>query len=74
MMESINKGYYYIMNMFIKFGGNVNLINPNDGNTALHYAIMNKSQEALFTLLSKGNCDLTIKNNNGETAVIWLKN
>ena len=73
MMESINKGYYYIMNMFIKFGGNVNLINPNDGNTALHYAIMNKSQEALFTLLSKGNCDLTIKNNNGETAVDLAK-
>ena len=73
MMESINKGYYYIMNMLIKFGADVNIINPNDGNTALHYAIINKSQEALFTLLSKGNCDLSIKNNNNETAVDLAK-
>ena len=73
MMESINKGYIYIMNMFIKYGGDVNLINPNDGNTALHYAILNENQEALFILLSKGNCDLSIKNNNNETAIDLAK-
>ena len=67
MMEAINKGYVYIMNMFIKYGGDANIINPNDGNTAFHYAIINENQEALFTLLSKGNCDLSIKNNKNET-------
>ena len=73
MMESINKGYVYIMNMFIKYGGDVNIINPNDGNTALHYAILNENQDALFILLSKGNCDLSIKNNNNETAIDLAK-
>jgi len=69
MMESINKGYIYIMNMLIKYGGDVNLVNYNDGNTALHYAIKNKNQEALWILLGKGNCDLSIKNKNDETAI-----
>ena len=69
MMESINKGYIYIMNMLIKYGGNVNLQNTVDGNTALHYAIKNKNKDALFILLGKGNCDLNIKNNNGESAI-----
>ncbi len=66
MMESINKGYIYIMNMLIKYGGDVNLINFNDGNTALHYAIINKNHDALYILLGKGNCDLSIRNKNGE--------
>ena len=69
MMESINKGYIYIMNMLIKYGGSVNLVNFNDGNTALHYAILNKSKDALFILLGKGNCDFNIKNKNGETPI-----
>ena len=69
MMESINKGYIYIMNMLIKYGGDVNLVNHNDGNTALHYAIKNKNKDALFTLLGKGNCDFSIKNKNNETPV-----
>ena len=73
MMESINKGYIYIMNMLIKYGGNVNLINPNDGNTALHYAIMNKNHDALYILLSKGNCKFDIKNKNNETAADLAK-
>ena len=67
IMEAINKGYVYIMNMFIKYNGDANIINPNDGNTAFHYAIINKNQDALFILLSKGNCDLSIKNNKNET-------
>ena len=69
MMESINKGYIYIMNMLIKYGGDVNLVNYNDGNTALHYAIKNKNHDALWILLGKGNCDLSIKNKNDETAI-----
>ena len=73
MMESVNKGYIYIMNMFIKFNGDVNIINPNDGNTALHYAMLNENKEALYILLSKGNCDLSIKNNNNETAIDLAK-
>ena len=67
IMESINKGYIYIMNMLIKYCGDVNLVNFNDGNTALHYAIINRNHEALYTLLSKGNCDITIKNKNNES-------
>ena len=67
MMEAINKGYVYIMNMFIKYNGDVNIVNPNDGNTAFHYAIMNENRDALFILLSKGNCDLSIKNKKNET-------
>ena len=73
MMESINKDYIYIMNLLIKYGGNVNLINVNDGNTALHYAILNKNFEALRKLLSKGNCDFSIKNKNNETAIDLAK-
>ena len=73
MMESVNKGYIYIMNMFIKFNGDVNIINPNDGNTALHYAMLNENKEALYILLSKGNCDLSIKNHNNETAIDLAK-
>ncbi len=69
MMESINKGYIYIMNMLIKYGGDVNLVNFNDGNTALHYAIKNKNHDALYILLGKGNCDLSIRNKNGERPV-----
>jgi hypothetical protein len=69
MMESINKGYIYIMNMLIKYGGDVNLVNFTDGNTALHYAVKNKNHDALFILLGKGNCDLSIKNKNNETAI-----
>ena len=69
MMEAINKGYNYILNMLIKFGGDVNIINPNDGNTALHYAIINENKDALFLLFSSGNCDLNIKNKKGETAL-----
>ena len=69
MMESINKGYIYIMNMLIKYGGDVNLVNFTDGNTALHYAVKNKNNDALFILLGKGNCDLSIKNKNNETAI-----
>ena len=69
LMESINKGYPTIMNELIKYGGNVNLININDGNTALHYAIKNQNHEVLYTLLSKGNCDLSIKNKNNETPI-----
>ena len=67
MMEAINKGYNYIMNMLIKYNGDANIVNPNDGNTAFHYAIMNENQEAIFVLLSKGNCDLSIKNKKNET-------
>jgi len=69
MMESINKGYIYIMNMLIKYGGDVNLVNFTDGNTALHYAVKNKNTDALFILLGKGNCDLSIKNKNNETVL-----
>ena len=69
MMEAINKGYNYILNLLIKFGGDVNIINPNDGNTALHYAVINENKDALFILLSIGNCDLNIKNKKGETAL-----
>ena len=69
MMESINKGYIYIMSMLIKYGGDVNLQNSIDGNTALHYAIMNKNIEALYIILGKGNCDISIQNFNKETAV-----
>ena len=61
------------MNMFIKFNGDVNIINPNDGNTALHYAMLNENKEALYILLSKGNCDLSIKNHNNETAIDLAK-
>ena len=73
IMESINKGYTYIMNMFIKYGGDANLVNFNDGNTALHYAIKNKNMDALYILLGKGNCDLYIKNKNGETPIDLAK-
>ena len=73
MMEAINKGYIYIMNMFIKYGGDVNIVNPNDGNTAFHYAILRENRDALFILLSKGHCDLSIKNNNNETAIDLAK-
>ena len=69
MMEAINKGYNYILNLLIKFGGDVNIINPNDGNTALHYAVINENKDTLFILLSTGNCDLNIKNKKGETAL-----
>ena len=69
IMESINKGYIYIMNMLIKYGGDVNLVNFTDGNTALHYAVKNKNHDALFTLLGKGNCDISIKNKNNETVM-----
>ena len=69
MMESINKEYIYIMNILIKYGGNVNLVNSVNGNISLHYAIKNKNQDALFILLSKGNCDFSIKNNNGESPI-----
>jgi hypothetical protein len=68
IMEAINKGYIQLMSMFIKYNGDVNLINPNDGNTALHYAILKENQDALFILLGKGNCDLSIKNYKNETA------
>ena len=68
MMESIKKGYIYIMNMLIKYGGDVNLVNKTDGNTAFHYAIQNKDRDALCILLSKGNCNLYLKNKNGEDA------
>ena len=73
MMEAINKGYIYIMNMFIKYGGDVNIVNPNDGNTAFHYAILRENRDALFILLSKGHCDLSLKNNNNETAIDLAK-
>ena len=73
MMEAINKGYIYIMNLLIEFGGDVNIINPNDGNTALHYAVINENKDALFILLNKGNCDLNIRNNKGETALDLAK-
>ena len=68
IMEAINKGYIQLMSMFIKYNGDVNLINPNDGNTALHYAILKENQDALFILLGKGNCDLSIRNYKNETA------
>ena len=68
IMESINKGYIYLLSMFIKYGGDVNIKNPNDGNTALHYAIMNENLEAIYILLGKGHCDFSIKNNKNETA------
>ena len=51
-----------LYSMLIKYNGDANIVNPNDGNTAFHYAIMNENQEAIFVLLSKGNCDLSIKN------------
>ena len=73
MMEAINKGYIYIMNMFIKYGGDVNIVNPNDGNTAFHYAILRENRDALFILSSKGHCDLSLKNNNNETAIDLAK-
>ena len=66
IMEAINKGYIQLMSMFIKYNGDVNLINPNDGNTALHYAILKENQDALFILLGKGNCDLRT------CSTIWL--
>jgi ankyrin repeat protein len=40
-MEAINKNYNSIMDMFIKFGADVNIINFKNGNTAIHYAVMN---------------------------------
>ena len=73
MMEAINKGYNYILNLLIKYGGDVNIINPNDGNTALHYAVINENKDTLFILLSTGNCDLSIKNKKGETALDLAK-
>ena len=73
MMESINKGYIYIMNMLIKYGGDANLENTMDGNTPLHYAIKNKNYEALYILLGKGNCDINKVNRNGESPLDLAK-
>jgi ankyrin repeat protein len=44
LVESVNKGYIYIMNIFVKFNGDVNIIHDNDGNTALHYAMLNENK------------------------------
>ncbi len=73
LMESINKGYNYILDLFIKVGSNVNIVNFNDGNTAMHYAVMKKNREAIMTLLAKGKADLSIRNKNGETVVDLAK-
>ena len=73
LMEAINKNYNSIMDMFIKFGADVNIINFKNGNTAMHYAVMNKNREAIWTLLGKGKCDLTIKNKNNESVIDLVK-
>ena len=73
LMEAINKNYIYIMDMFIKFGADVNIINFKNGNTAMHYAVMNKNREAIWILLGKGKCDLTIKNKNNESVIDLVK-
>ena len=73
LMEAIIKNYIYIMDMFIKFGADVNIINFKNGNTAMHYAVMNKNREAIWILLGKGKCDLTIKNKNNESVIDLVK-
>jgi ankyrin repeat protein len=35
------------MDIVIKFGANVNIINFKNGNTSMHYAFMNKNREAI---------------------------
>lgn len=66
IMESVKKGYGKLLSLLIKYNGDVDMVNFNDGNTAVHYAVKNRDIGALYTLLSKGSAKLEIQNKEGK--------
>ena len=75
LMISVIKQYINFINLFLENGADINARNIKDGNTALHYAVLVKSQDIIELLLKSNNCDLLIRNNDNETVVdIAFKN
>ena len=75
LMISVIKQYINFINLFLENGADINARNLKDGNTALHYAVLVKSQDIIELLLKSNNCDLLIRNNDKETVVdIAFKN
>jgi len=75
LMISVIKQYINFINLFLENGADINARNLKDGNTALHYAVLVKSQDIIELLLKSNNCDLLIRNNDNETVVdIAFKN
>lgn len=66
LMESVNKNKGDIVEILLQAKADVNRVNDKDGNTAIHYAIMNSNKEILNKLMSY-NPDITIKNKSGES-------
>lgn len=66
LMEAVNKNKGDIVDILLQARADVNRTNDKDGNTVLHYSIINSNKEILKKLMLY-KPDITIKNKNGES-------
>jgi palmitoyltransferase len=59
--------------LLLTLGANPNLQDQTHGNTALHWAILARNIRAIHTLIFKGNANLEIKNQQGNTSLQLLQ-
>ena len=69
-MEAVQRGSVPLSKLFLEKGANVASINSKDGNSVMHYAVMNGNMELIEILIEFNKnkiCNLGFKNSNGET-------
>lgn len=70
LMEAVQRGSIPLSKLFLEKGADVSSINTKDGNSVMHYAVMNGNMELIETLINFNKnkiCNLGFKNSNGET-------
>ena len=70
LMEAVQRGSIPLSKLFLEKGANVASINSKDGNSVMHYAVMNGNMELIEILIEFNKnkiCNLGFKNSNGET-------
>ncbi|KAK0060680.1 ankyrin repeat domain-containing protein 12-like isoform X4 [Biomphalaria pfeifferi] len=73
LMYATNERYIEIVKILINHGANVNLQNPNNGQTCLHLGVLNDDSEVVEVLIAAGAC-LNVVNQNLETPISRANN
>ena len=76
--QAASKGYANIIHTLLLHGADPDIQNE-DGDTPLHLAVFHGYEPCVWVLLDAGNADMTLKNNEGQTALVkgyiltWMK-
>ena len=70
LVDAAAKGHDEIVSRLLSCGANGNVQDPSTGDTALHAAVAKGHDSVVWVLLDQGNVNVTIKNDQGFTALV----